>query len=47
MRGDVLGEQTTKAGDPNRGLSAIDDYLHAYYEDIESVYRDRMFRLDV
>ena len=46
MRGDVLGNRTTTDGS-DRGRDAIDDYLHAYYEDIEAVYRARMYRLGV
>jgi integrase/recombinase XerD len=48
MRGDVLGKRTTSgSGRTAGGYEAIDDYLHAYYEDIESVYRDRMYSLGV
>lgn len=48
MRGDVLGNRTTtEADEPNQGREAIDDYLHAYYEDIEPVYREQMYQLGV
>lgn len=41
MRGDV-SNQVLLGKD---SLDAIDSYIHTYYEDIEPVYRDRMFRL--
>lgn len=48
MRGDILGEWTPADSDGSqRGLAAIDDYLHAYYEDIATVYRERMYKLEM
>jgi len=41
MRGDT--PQDANNGD----REAIDDYLHTYYEDIESVYRNNVFQLDL
>ena len=41
MRGDVVRHQTL--GD--RG--AIDDYIHTYYEDIEPIYRERIYKFTV
>ena len=41
MRGDVVRHQTL--GD--RG--AIDDYIHTYYEDIESIYRKRIYKFNL
>lgn len=42
MRGDTAG-----GGRSFRDSAAIDSYIHSYYEDIEPVYRSRMYRLDV
>jgi integrase len=41
MRGDRAGEQST--GD----RAGIDSYLHTYYEDIEPLYRQRIYDLGV
>lgn len=41
MRGDK-----TDASAPN-GREAMDEYLHTFYEDIETIYRDRIFELRV
>jgi integrase/recombinase XerD len=40
MRGDTPGAEKME----ERG--AIDEYIHTYYEDIESVYREQMFELN-
>ncbi len=40
MRGDTIeGEEISR--------EAIDDYVHAYYEDVEACYREQIFELDV
>ncbi|MCY4729881.1 site-specific integrase [Natronomonas gomsonensis] len=39
MRGDTPQDAS------NGGRDAIDEYLHTYYEDIESIYRERIFSL--
>lgn len=39
MRGDAPAEDAVTSAD------AIDEYVHTYYEDIEQLYRERMFRL--
>lgn len=39
MRGDVLGEGSVNHRD------ALDSYLHAYYEDIEEIYRENIYKL--
>lgn len=31
--------------DKDRRTETMDDYVHTYYEDVEPVYRDQMFRL--
>lgn len=41
MRGDTAGSATLE----ERG--AIDEYIHTYYEDIESVYREQIYKLGV
>jgi len=41
MRGDTAGTATLE----DRG--AIDEYIHTYYEDIEPVYRENIFKLNV
>lgn len=41
MRGDKSG------GSVLDGRGAIDEYIHTYYEDVEELYRDRIFRFDV
>lgn len=41
MRGD------TSAGGVNDPAGGIDHYIHSYYEDIEPVYRERIFKLGV
>jgi integrase/recombinase XerD len=41
MRGD------TPQDSANGRREAIDDYLHTYYEDIEAVYRENIFRLNI
>jgi len=41
MRGDTAGSSQIQ----NRG--AIDEYIHTYYEDIEDLYRERIFKLNV
>lgn len=38
MRGDAPAEEAVASAD------AFDDYVHTYYEDIEQLYRERMFR---
>lgn len=39
MRGDVVG------GNALGDRAAIDNYLHAYYEDIEGMYRSKIYKL--
>jgi len=39
MRGDTAGSATLEE------MGAIDEYIHTYYEDIEDLYRDRIFKL--
>lgn len=40
MRGDLVeGDHPSREG--------IDSYIHTYYEDIESVHRERMFPLGI
>jgi integrase/recombinase XerD len=41
MRGD------TSAGGVNDPAGGIDHYIHSYYEDIEPLYRERIFKLGV
>lgn len=41
MRGDTAGSATME------DMGAIDEYIHTYYEDIEEIYRDRIFKLNV
>jgi integrase/recombinase XerD len=41
MRGDVAGAT------PDEGQTGIDHYIHTYYEDIEPLYRENIFRLGV
>jgi integrase/recombinase XerD len=41
MRGDTAGSATIE----DRG--AIDEYIHTYYEDIEPLYHERIFQLNV
>lgn len=41
MRGDTAGSATMD------DMGAIDKYIHTYYEDIEPLYRDRIFKLNV
>ena len=39
MRGDIIG------GGPDDEPGAIDTYIHTYYEDIEPIYREQIFKL--
>jgi len=39
MRGDTAGSATLD------DMGAIDEYIHTYYEDIEGIYQERIFRL--
>lgn len=41
MRGDTSGSATIE----DRG--AIDEYIHTYYEDIEPIYREQIFKLNI
>lgn len=41
MRGDIAGAA------PAEGQAGIDHYIHTYYEDIEQLYRENIFRLGV
>lgn len=41
MRGD------TSAGEVNDPAGGIDHYIHSYYEDIEPIYRERIYKFDV
>ncbi|WP_435186912.1 tyrosine-type recombinase/integrase [Halobellus sp. EA9] len=41
MRGDTAGSSTLE----DRG--AIDEYIHTYYEDIEPIYRERIYKFGV
>ena len=41
MRGD------TSAGGPTDRAGGIDNYIHSYYEDIEPLYRERIYKLGV
>jgi integrase/recombinase XerD len=41
MRGDIAGAA------PTEGQAGIDHYIHTYYEDIERLYRENIFRLGV
>ena len=41
MRGD------TSAGGPTDRAGGIDNYIHNYYEDIEPLYRERIYKLGV
>lgn len=41
MRGDKFG--STNSDD----RAAINDYIHTYYEDVEPIYRERIFKLNV
>lgn len=41
MRGDVIGAVPDEEG------GTIDTYIHAYYEDIVSLYRDNIFKLGI
>jgi integrase/recombinase XerD len=41
MRGDTAGSATLE------DMGAIDEYIHTYYEDIEPVYRENIFKLKV
>lgn len=41
MRGDTAGSATLE----DRG--AIDEYIHTYYEDIEPIYREKIYKLNV
>lgn len=40
LRGDRQGSSVDNAG-------AISQYIHTYYEDIEDIYRERTFKLDI
>jgi integrase/recombinase XerD len=41
MRGDTAG--SAQLGD----MGAIDEYIHTYYEDIEDIYRENIFKLNL
>jgi integrase/recombinase XerD len=41
MRGDTAGSATLS------DMGAIDEYIHTYFEDIEEVYREQIFKLNV
>ena len=41
MRGDAIGDAAVDYGE------AIDSYLHTYYDDIENVYRENIFKLGI
>jgi integrase/recombinase XerD len=41
MRGDTAGSANLK----DRG--AIDEYIHTYYEDIEPIYREQIYKFGV
>ena len=41
MRGDKTGNK------PGEGRAGIDHYLHTYYEDIEPLYRERIYKLRI
>jgi integrase/recombinase XerD len=41
MRGDTAGSATME------DMGAIDEYIHTYYEDIEPIYRNRIFKLNI
>lgn len=44
MRGDKRKPSISESGDGK--FDAIDEYIHTYYQDIEHVYRDRIFNLN-
>ncbi len=41
MRGDTAGSATLE------DMGAIDEYIHTYYEDIEPIYRENVFKLEI
>ena len=41
MRGDTAGSATME------DMGAIDEYIHTYYEDIESLYRENIYKLNL
>jgi integrase/recombinase XerD len=41
LRGDVQG------ADINRSRSAFHRYVHAYYDDVEDEYREKIFKLGI
>jgi integrase/recombinase XerD len=41
MRGDTAGSAQLD------DMGAIDEYIHTYYEDIEDIYRENIYKLNV